>query len=243
MAKIMVTENELKQIISESVKEVMNENIFKSKVNYGKNWEDLTPIEKNKIMTDMGFDVNSPNAQELAKNTYNKKRDRKINKGKAIWTADQYNQQTQQFETEIENLNNTITNRDARIKQLTGLIQNISNLLSNVTLPNQNIQEDSSQGVANVTPETNIQNITAKINYLIGQANKIPGLQQNIRNLQVANNELQNRINQSIATAQLNKTQPQAAAIRQTTQAQANPAAQRTVATTAPVAPQGRPTA
>lgn len=261
MAKIRVTENELKQIISESVKQVMKEGIFTTNINYGKRWEELTDDEKQKAAEAFGYaDINNPQTQKWVKDAYNKKRNKKINKGKAVWTADQYNQQTQQFNTEKEELNNIITNRDARIEQLTGLIQNISNLLSKVTLPKQNIQEDSSQDVATVAPETNVQNIMAKINYLIGQANQIPRLnntiaklQTDVQTLQTTNNNLQAQINQARAQSRIAQTpNPIQAANTRATQAQQNPAGlpqtttqPRQVAGTynTPVTQQGRPTA
>lgn len=300
MAKIRVTENELKNIISESVKQVMKEGNFSS---YGKNWEDLDPSEKERLMkryrkwnigyqdNAIGNDLGNPfgysvSDEEKAKEIYNKKRNKKINRGKAVWTADQYNQQTQKFNTEIENLNKqigelthknwynldtilkalkdvTLPNGTAQLEeqqqpvqpgfapfqQQPGYLGNLHQRFQSATQPQQTTQPNQQAGSA----DTRLQTILAKINYLIGQANQIPGLNKTIANQKTQITNLNAELNQARAQSRIAQTpNPIRAANTRATQAQQNPAGlpqtttqPRQVAGTynTPVTQQGRPTA
>ena len=86
MAKIQITESELKQIIRESVEGVLNER----QVLYGADWEDLSDDEKENALkkykfNDLfhsGFGGNKNHDEQMAKaaQIYNRKLNRKRNK-------------------------------------------------------------------------------------------------------------------------------------------------------------------
>lgn len=150
MAKIKITENELKQIIRESVEGVLNE------VNYAMDWNKLSSTEKqniaksydnlggNAVFRNMitgytypdGTTGTSPSKQmadgtlaqgtpsydmKRAQKIYNRKRDRKDRKGNLNYSVDQYNALTGQ-----------IANKDAEIKEKDTQIANLNNALSQI---------------------------------------------------------------------------------------------------------------
>jgi regulator of replication initiation timing len=134
MGKIKITESELKQVIHESVSEVLNE-----RVNYGSEWETLSEPEKkaaaekyykNSIFhPSMGsvtytypdgttgtsaYKYDQATGQQLrgtanynmdaAKDIYNRKRGRKQRNGNLTYSADQFNQAQKNSEGQINTL-------------------------------------------------------------------------------------------------------------------------------------------
>ena len=150
MAKIKITENELKQIIRESVEGVLNE------VNYAMDWDKLSSAEKqniaksydnlggNAVFRNMVTSYTYPDGttgtsqskqradgtlaqgtpsydMKRAQKIYNRKRDRKDRKGNLNYSVDQYNA-----------LAGQIANKDAEIKEKDIQIANLNNALSQI---------------------------------------------------------------------------------------------------------------
>lgn len=150
MAKIKVTENELKQIIRESVEGVLNE------VNYAMDWDKLSSADKeniaksydnlggNAIFRNMVTGYTYPDgttgtsqSKQMADGTlvqgtpsydmkraqkiYNRKRDRKDRNGNLNYSVDQYSA-----------LAGQIASKDAEIKQKDTQIANLNNALSQI---------------------------------------------------------------------------------------------------------------
>jgi DNA repair exonuclease SbcCD ATPase subunit len=150
MAKIKITENELKQIIRESVEGVLNE------VNYAMDWNKLSSAEKqniaksydnlggNAVFRNMVTSYTYPDgttgtsqSKQMADGTlaqgtpsydmkraqkiYNRKRDRKDRKGNLNYSVDQYNA-----------LAGQIADKDAEIKEKDTQIANLNNALSQI---------------------------------------------------------------------------------------------------------------
>lgn len=146
MAKIKITENELKQIIRESVEGVLDE------VNYAMDWNKLsdadkkaaaekynggwhkqtitgytypdgtTGVSQTKISADGKYVTGKPMYDMAqAQKIYNRKRDRKAKNGNLNYSVDQYNA-----------LAGQIANKDAEIKEKDTQIANLNNALSQI---------------------------------------------------------------------------------------------------------------
>lgn len=246
MAKIRITENELKEIIRESVEYALNEN---SRYNYGMPWEKLTEPEKQAFVQHYAKSPFHRNAYsggdplEQAKQVYNRKRARKGGKDKLSYSADQFNRTVEPLRAKAESANKALLalqNIENELNQIAeGKSKNMENILEDSTYTYTSTATTDAQGNTQTDRTYNDQfkfiergnAIIAKIQALkkqVADANENATKWKNAyTKLQTTNIELtkaNQNLNQQISAANQARMQNTAASAlnRQATTAQVN---------------------
>jgi cell division protein FtsB len=181
MAKIQITENELKQVIRESVENVLNEAPY----DYSKSWEDMSQDERNAVADKQWWrrplrPFQSTSKQMAnAQRVYTDQRNKMISGNKPIYTQAQYDEIKNQYNETKQLYDETLKSaqglwqklgaQDAngayakvdemlkQIRQLTKANQALTNNNKALTAQNKSLTQRVQNPVSKVTPSPALQ--------------------------------------------------------------------------------------
>ena len=171
MAKIRITESELKQLIRESVENVLKEG--SGGISYSTGWDNLTPdeqqhaIDRYSAWRTFGGNISPEKAKEI----YNRKRERKIDKAnKNNWSSQKRMRRglgvTQQYGEKLEKQAN---DAQAAMNNVSRVLANLNQKILNANNTIQNIAEGKKINKSwlfedNAQPETGSYTVRTTIN-------------------------------------------------------------------------------